>query len=207
VSVSAQAQLHLLRVKELQDILTALRMTKSGRKDELVKRLKDMCSSSILVHAAGGRQHVERIISTHYARMAGAIGAPMSPVQRITAGAGAGEGSGHGGMASNMKRKSDVMLGMAAASGGMAAEAQQRRMAAAAGDPYGDFGGLHAVDQGVWARAAAADPFWAAADEPKLAGTPGVVMAPTRLRAQPGTHVQFLERPFTLTQATLNPKI
>ena len=57
------------------------------------------------------------------------------------------------------------------------------------------------VDHGVWARAVAADPFWASANEPKLAGTPGVVMAPMRLRNQPGTHVQFIERPFQLTAA------
>ena len=57
------------------------------------------------------------------------------------------------------------------------------------------------VDHGAWARAVAADPFWAPADEPKLAEYPGVVMAPMRLRSQQGTHVQFLERPFQLTAA------
>ena len=47
---SRQKYLDALRVKDLQDILTSLRMPKSGRKDELVKRLKDMCRSSLMVH-------------------------------------------------------------------------------------------------------------------------------------------------------------
>ena len=52
------------------------------------------------------------------------------------------------------------------------------------------------MEQGVWGRAVAADPFWAPAEGGQL---PGVVMPPTRLRQQPGSLVQFLERPFTLT--------
>lgn len=176
---SVQARLNVMRVKELQGILTALRMPKCGRKDELVKRLKDMCRSSILVHAAGGRHHVERVIAAAYERTAG-----------FDVGGGVGKQPWQG-----SKRKADDMT----------SQTELDKAMAAAGVLHGGFGatpGVSAlVDQGVWARAVAADPFWASAEEPKLAGTPGMVMAPTRLRSQPGTRVQFLERPFQLTAA------
>lgn len=176
-----------MRVKDLQDILTSLRMPKSGRKDELVKRLKDMCRSSILVHAAGGRQHVEHVISASYANWAG-IG--------MTGGGGGGVRRSPGMGTTTPKRKR------------VETESELAALAAAAGlggGYHGNFGATpavpHLVDHGVWARAVAADPFWASADEPKLSGTPGVVMTPMRLRSQPGTHVQFLERPFQITPA------
>ena len=41
---------------------------KSGKKSELVGRLKTMCASSVLVHAAGGKAAVERVINSAYYR-------------------------------------------------------------------------------------------------------------------------------------------
>ena len=61
----------MLRVKDLQDILVALHQPKSGRKDDLLRRLRDACRSSVMVYSAGGKERVERVINTAYNRMAG----------------------------------------------------------------------------------------------------------------------------------------
>jgi hypothetical protein len=166
------SRLDVMRVKDLEEICTALNMRKSGKKSELVGRLKTMCASSVLVHAAGGKAAVERVINGAYYRFTEEKG--HAYVHRPSPGA-------------------------------------KRKLSESA---YGDASGWskpHAgvpvntpasVDHGVWARALAADPFWAAADEPKLASTPGVVMAPTRLRVSPGTRNHLmLHRPFQITDA------
>jgi hypothetical protein len=115
-----------MRVKDLHDILTALRMPKTGRKDDLVKRLKDMCRSSILVHAAGGRQHVERTITATYGRIVGAMGggSGLSVVKRNAL--------------SGAKRKSDDM----------ASSQMEVAAMAAAGVLIGGFGGRVVTPQG-----------------------------------------------------------
>ena len=62
------SRLDVMRVKDLEEICTALNMRKSGKKSELVGRLKTMCASSVLVHAAGGKAAVERVINSAYYR-------------------------------------------------------------------------------------------------------------------------------------------
>eukprot|EP00227_Mantoniella_beaufortii_P012374 CAMPEP_0197596828 /NCGR_PEP_ID=MMETSP1326-20131121/25944_1 /TAXON_ID=1155430 /ORGANISM="Genus nov. species nov., Strain RCC2288" /LENGTH=89 /DNA_ID=CAMNT_0043163399 /DNA_START=191 /DNA_END=456 /DNA_ORIENTATION=+ len=71
VSDNVTARLGLMRVRDLQDILTALRLSKTGRKGELMQRLNDTCKSVILLHAAGGKERVERIINAAYSRLGG----------------------------------------------------------------------------------------------------------------------------------------
>ena len=62
--------LHALRVKELQDILVALHMPKTGPKPELVRRLVEMGSSVILVRHAGGKSAVEAVMKRAHKRLA-----------------------------------------------------------------------------------------------------------------------------------------
>ena len=170
--------MHALRVKELQDILVALHMPKTGPKPELVRRLMEMGTSVILVRHAGGKSAVEAVMKRAHARLAAERGqiwdetrpGTYTPVQAR------GEKRRHPG-------------------------------AHASHDPWSGPPSAHAraqaaqapADPGVWARVLACDPFWAAADAPRLASTPGVVMAPTRLVRSGSGNQQTLQRPFTLT--------
>ena len=170
--------MHALRVKELQDILVALHMPKTGPKPELVRRLMEMGTSVILVRHAGGKSAVEAVMKRAHARLAAERGqiwdetrpGTYTPVQAR------GEKRRHPG-------------------------------AHASHDPWSGPPSAHAraqaaqapADPGVWARVLACDPFWAAADAPRLASTPGVVMAPTRLARSGSGNQQTLQRPFTLT--------
>ena len=166
------SRLDVMRVKDLEEICTALNMRKSGKKSELVGRLKTMCASSVLVHAAGGKAAVERVINSAYYRFTEEKG--HAYVHRPSPGA---------------KRK------LSESAYGDASGWNKPQAGVPVNTPA-------SVDHGVWARALAADPFWAAADEPKLASTPGVVMAPTRLRVSPGTRNHLmLHRPFQITDA------
>lgn len=165
LTLSPRAPIHVpqrlllaLRVKDLQDILASLGKPKYGKKDELLGRVREVCCSSMLVAAAGGVQHVERVIKQKCV----SIAVPTT--------------CGHKRTSSGLPKP------------GTPAHRAHTSCAAKS-----------AVDNGMWARAVASDPFWKAANEPNLQMTPGVVMHPTALRAQPGTRIQVLERPFSLT--------
>ena len=164
--------LHALRVKELQDILMALHMPKTGPKPELIRRLVEMGSSAILVRHAGGHRAVESVMKRAHMRLAaerGQIWDESRPGTYVAQGRG-----------------------------------EKRRHPSH--DPWSDPRSVTAhahaqaqPDPGAWARVLASDPFWAAADAPRLASTPGVVMAPTRLVRSGSGNQQTLQRPFTLT--------
>ena len=164
--------LHALRVKELQDILMALHMPKTGPKPELIRRLVEMGSSAILVRHAGGHRAVESVMKRAHMRLAaerGQIWDESRPGTYVAQGRG-----------------------------------EKRRHPSH--DPWSDPRSVTAQahaqaqpDPGAWARVLASDPFWAAADAPRLASTPGVVMAPTRLVRSGSGNQQTLQRPFTLT--------
>ena len=46
--------LHLLRVKDLALVCQMVNMPRSGNKTNLTDRIRGVCSSPVLVHAAGG---------------------------------------------------------------------------------------------------------------------------------------------------------
>ena len=172
--------LHALRVKELQDILVTLHMPKTGPKPELVRRLMEMGSSVILIRHAGGKHTAEAAIKRAHMRLAAERGQfwdesrPGTYTYSRTLIQGRGEKRRHPSNASHDPWR----------------------------DPRSVTAQAHAQappDPGAWARVLACDPFWAAADAPRLASTPGVVMAPTRLVRSGSGNQQTLQRPFTLT--------
>ena len=169
--------LHALRVKELQDILVTLHMPKTGPKPELVRRLMEMGSSVILIRHAGGKHTAEAAIKRAHMRLAAERGQfwdESRPGTYTTIIQGRGEKRRHPSHASHDPWR----------------------------DPRSVTAQAHAQappDPGAWARVLACDPFWAAADAPRLASTPGVVMAPTRLVRSGSGNQQTLQRPFTLT--------
>ena len=148
--------LHALRVKELQDILVTLHMPKTGSKPELVRRLMEMGSSVILIRHAGGKHTAEAAIKRAHMRLAAERGQfwdESRPGTYTTIIQGRGEKRRHPSHASHDPWR----------------------------DPRSVTAQAHAQappDPGAWARVLACDPFWAAADAPRLASTPGVVMAP-----------------------------
>jgi hypothetical protein len=158
-----------LRVKELTGILMALGMPKTGPKPELVRRLTEMGSSAILVRHAGGKPTVENVIKHAHRQLAQERGQNWDETRPSVYWSGANPVRGE-------KRPRDHP--------GPAPPAAARAE--------------NTPDPGVWARVLACDPFWAAADVPKLVSTPGVVMSPTRMTRQNGAS-QSLQRPFVLT--------
>ena len=171
--------LNQLRVKELQRILQSLSMPKTGPKPELVRRLTEMGTSTILLRHAGGKNRVENVIKHAHRQLAAERGQTWEEsrpsVYTLDVGGVLGTGRGE-------KRRHSLSNH----------DEEAARAVAQKATP---------ADPGVWARVLACDPFWAAAECPKLASTPGVVMPPTRLTRQSGGSVlQCLQRPFILSR-------
>ena len=58
--------LRFLRVADLRNLLGTFRLTKSGKREDLLRRLERLFSDPVLVQRCGGKTHVEEIISYHY---------------------------------------------------------------------------------------------------------------------------------------------
>jgi E3 SUMO-protein ligase PIAS1 len=179
--------LHLLRVKDLALVCQMVNMPRSGNKTNLTDRIRGVCSSPVLVHAAGGKGAVERALWLAYHALAADKGCS---VDDLIAAAPSPSSS------ASRKRRAEEAAGALRAFSSAAAGHDS-----GGGHGGGGHGGGGGSETNVWQRALAADPFWAAADEPKMASTPGVVLPPTRLRSHAHGKNVHLDRPFTVTPA------
>ena len=179
--------LHLLRVKDLALVCQMVNMPRSGNKTNLTDRIRGVCSSPVLVHAAGGKGAVERALWLAYHALAADKGCSIDD---LIAAAPSPSSS------ASRKRRAEEAAGRFARFPPAAAGHDS-----GGGHGGGGHGGGGGSETNVWQRALAADPFWAAADEPKMASTPGVVLPPTRLRSHAHGKNVHLDRPFTVTPA------
>jgi hypothetical protein len=179
--------LHLLRVKDLALVCQMVNMPRSGNKTNLTDRIRGVCSSPVLVHAAGGKGAVERALWLAYHALAADKGCSIDD---LIAAAPSPSSS------ASRKRRAEEAAGALRAFSSAAAGHDS-----GGGHGGGGHGGGGGSETNVWQRALAADPFWAAADEPKMASTPGVVLPPTRLRSHAHGKNVHLDRPFTVTPA------
>lgn len=168
--------LRFLRVADLRNLLGTFRLTKSGKREDLLRRLERLFSNPVLVQRCGGKTHVEEIISYHYNCVKGSNTSPkvtelvgvLCDQEPVRAG-------------QNRKTAGKVSSCNAMTSFGFSVR------------------DLDGNDAALWARVAAADPFWAPVEELDLPGAPEIILPPSRLRLQPGTHFQSIDRNFHLT--------
>ena len=176
ICLEHREMLRFLRVADLRNLLGIFRLTKSGKRKDLLRRLERLFSNPVLVQRCGGKTHVEEIISHHYNCVKGSNTSPK--VTKLV-----GVLCDQEPVRAGQNRKT---AGKVTGCNAMTSFAFSVR-------------DLDGNDAALWARVAAADPFWAPVEELDLPGAPEIILPPSRLRLQPGTHFQSIDRNFHLT--------
>jgi hypothetical protein len=170
--------LRFLRVAELRKLLSTFRLTRSGKRQDLLRRLEQLFSNPVLVQQCGGTKFVEDRIACHYNCIKG--------LPKITK---------HGGATCDPEPLRTGKNRMAAGNASMYSTPTSLTV---------NFRDLNGNDAVIWARVLASDPFWAPIEELNQPGASGMILPPTRLTLRPGTHLQVLDRPFHLNSLQMN---